>query len=169
MKRRAVIALSLALCVGGASRAEAEPRTPLCSALDALAARVQATGQAEYVTFFKTAPMEVACSRGRADDELKGQFCETAMKAAGLEFSHRYPWRVKACLAKGRPVAISENPSAYTGLSGYRRIEHLAGSLPGGVRLDLRYEPDTAHDNRDDPKDQFNGYYGRYFLTLWKQ
>lgn len=167
MRRRWAAAVTLAAVLAATDGAAAAARDPFCLALDEVADKARASGRPVFVYFRRIDEPASLCWLKPTDDALQHGYCQVAIDRAGIEFSHRYPWMVKACLARNKGITTEEAPWAYTGYVRRGRTDHLTGVLPNGVRVDVRYVPDTDRDNPDDPKSRLNGYYGRYVMTLW--
>lgn len=133
----------------------------ICEALSRVAGQARQTGAPQRITVFVDTPMDSSC--GLSDDVVRDGYCRVALDAIGLEFRHRYPWILANCLRAQGAKPLIETSHAYTGLK-RPRIDHLAAGLPDGVRLDLRYTPDSESGD-----DRFlRGYYGRYDLVAWR-
>lgn len=82
------------------------------------------------------------------------------MPESGLEFSHRYPWIVLECLKADGLRPLVETRAEYTGFTRRGKLVHLSARLRDGVWLDMRWTRES---------DDFDGYYGRYEMTIWRQ
>lgn len=140
-----------------AAPAAAKP-SPMCKPLQAIADAVASSGQVRRITFFKLVPMETAC--GSTSDPVIAAYCHVAMEESGIEFSHRYPRLVLACLKEDGLHPLVEWRKEYTGFSDGQKLVHLSGHLRNGVWLDVRWT--RASDDLD-------GYYGQYEMTIWVQ
>jgi hypothetical protein len=151
--------LTAAILAAPAHAQRADP--DLCRAMDDLRAAASFTHQAQHVFVIKAAPMESGCGRTE-DTQVQRAFCQAAINAIGVEFTHKFPWAIYDCLRSRGRLPTLETTAQYTGLVHRRRITHLTSRLAGGGRIDIRYVP--TGDFSDEP--EFRGYWGRYDLVI---
>jgi hypothetical protein len=159
---RTILSLGLVAWFAGGAPALAKDPSALCAPLRALADDAARAATPRNVTFFKLAPMEVACSQ-REDDPLSQAYCQAAIEVSGVEFSHRYPREILACLrAEGMRPAVAW-AREYTGFTDGRKLVHVAARRRDGVVIDVRFEPEPD----EGASEELRNYYGRYEMTIW--
>jgi hypothetical protein len=136
--------------------------TAFCDALDQLKVEAARSRTPQRVAIFKEEAFTFAC--GRTDgNSTQEAFCSAALPVVGLEFTHGFPWHVRACLrARGIEPGL-ETAAQYTGLRDREKIRHLWGAWRDGTRIDIQFEPtgDFSDDN------QFKDYWGVYRMVIW--
>jgi hypothetical protein len=155
---------SLAYMVAATLSASAQARganAQLCVALEELRAVAARTHQPQQVYVIKAEAMASGC--GRSDDtSTQRAFCEAALNAIGIEFTHSFPWAIYDCLRQRRVSPVLETSAQYTGLVHRRRITHLTARWSDGGRIEIRYVPSGDFSNEP----EFRGYWGRYDLVI---
>lgn len=136
---------------------------PFCAALRALGQEARTSGEAQRVAVLKQEAMVFACGRTN-DVAAQRAFCDAALGAVGVEFTHAFPWKVYDCLKRDQLRPKVEQVDQYTGLRGRRKIVHLSAGWKDGTRLDIRFHPDG--DFGDAP--EFKDYWGFYRLVIWR-
>tara|TARA_R110002051_G_C8502719_1_gene465041 strand:- start:21 stop:506 length:486 start_codon:yes stop_codon:yes gene_type:complete len=138
----------------------AEEKAPLCDALYQLAEHGEQTGEVQESWLFKEQPMTIACSVDETNPAL-GEYCHVVLQKVIREFTHAYPWQVRACIrADGGQVKI-KTADEYSGLVGRKKIVRLDGRMRSGTTVRLRFEPAKGQDGS-----AFGPYWGHYVLTL---
>ena len=138
----------------------ADEKAPLCAALFKLAEHGEQTGEVQESKLFKEQPMTIACSVDETNPAL-GEYCHVVLQAVSREFTHAYPWQVRACIRAGGGKVKTKTVDEYTGLVGRKKIVRLDGKMRSGTTVRLRFEPAKGQDGS-----AFGPYWGHYVLTL---
>ena len=155
------LALPLAMALASPALA-ASSETRLCMALQTLRHEAERAHRPLGIVFIKAEAMSSACSRDPTNVAQR-QFCEAALNAVGIEFTHAFPWMIYDCLMARNIRPIAETSVQYTGMVAHpRRLIHLAAAWPNGTRIDIRFLADGDFG----PQPEFQGYWGRYEMIV---
>jgi hypothetical protein len=150
------IAFGLALYANPAQAGDED----VCAAFAKLADQVLADGQIVRIEFSNVPDDNVFIMCGPIDKPPAHAFCNAMISAGGMHGFNFYAGRVLQCLqvAGVRPGAAVRARRA--GRRGSGPLTHLAARLRTGVRIDLRFVPNSPGDEEV--------FMGRYELVLWK-
>ena len=134
-----------------------------CRALTNLRDEARSSGDPQHVDVLKEEAMTFACRR-RGEVRAQAAFCDAALDAVGVEFTHAFPWYVYDCLRAAHLRPAVETVDQYTGLRARKKVRHLWAAWDDGTRLDIRFEP--SGDFSDDAR--LRDYWGAYALVIWR-